>query len=76
MNMYREINKDYIEKVFRVIEKTYKGGCYDLYINGYLHKRMLTSIETKREILRFYSYKGIINQDPVFKSDIYLWLND
>lgn len=64
--MYR-INKSYIEK-------SYKDNRFDLYVNGVLYKRALNNFEVRYALLLFKNYKGIITQDLVYKSDVFLWL--
>ena len=71
--MYR-INKSYIEKCLRIIEKSYKDNYIDLYVNGVLYKRALNNFEVRDALLLFKNYKGIITQDLVYKSDVFLWL--
>ena len=72
-NMYK-INKSYIEKCLRIIEKTYKDCYFDLYVNGFLYRRFLNNCEVRAAIFLFKNYNGIITQDPAYKSDLYLWL--
>lgn len=71
--MYR-INKSYIEKCLRIIEKSYKDNYFDLYVNGVLYKRALNNFEVRDALLLFKNYKGIITQDLVYKGDVFLWL--
>lgn len=71
--MYK-INKSYIEQCLRIIEKTYKEGYFDLYVNGVLYRRMLNNCEVRATIFLFKNYNGLITQDLVYKSDLYLWL--
>ena len=71
--MYK-INKSYIEKCLRIIEKTYKDGFFDLYVNGFLYKRRLNNSEVRAAIFLFKNYNGIITQDCIYKSDVFLWL--
>lgn len=71
--MYR-INKSYIEKCLRIIEKCYKDNSFDLYVNGVLYKRALNNFEVRDVLALFKNYKGIITQDLVYKSELYLWL--
>lgn len=68
--MYR-INKSYIEKCLRIIEKSYKDNYFDLYVNGVLYKRALNNFEVRDALLLFKNYKGIITQDLVYKSDVF-----
>ena len=68
------INKSYIEKCLRIIEKSYKDNSFDLYVNGVLYKRALNNFEVRDALLLFKNYKGIITQDLVYKSDVFLWL--
>lgn len=71
--MYR-INKSYIEKCLRIIEKSYKDNRFDLYVNGVLYKRALNNFEVRDTLALFKNYNGIITQDLVYKSDVFLWL--
>lgn len=71
--MYR-INKSYIEKCLRIIEKSYKDNMFDLYVNGVLYIRALNNFEVREALALFKNYKGIITQDLVYKSDVLLWL--
>ena len=58
----------------RIIEANYSDSYFDLYINGVFYKRALKRNELINAILLFQNNKGIITQDPVYKSDLYLWL--
>lgn len=71
--MYR-INKSYIEKCLRIIEKSYKDNRFDLYVNGVLYKRALNNFEVRDALALFKNYNGIITQDLVYNSDVFLWL--
>lgn len=71
--MYK-INKSYIEKCLRIIEKSYKDNYFDLYVNGVLYKRALNNSEVRYALILFKNYKGIITQDLVYKGDVFLWL--
>ena len=71
--MYR-INKSYIEECLRIIEKSYKDNRFDLYVNGVLYKRALNNFEVRDALALFKNYNGIITQDLVYKSDVFLWL--
>lgn len=58
--MYR-INKSYIEKCLRIIEKSYKDNRFDLYVNGVLYKRALNNFEVRDALEMFHSWIKVIN---------------